>query len=210
MSNTSEDNLVNLHIAEYQALTTRASYWIVLQVGLLPIIPIYLAMASQVWQYGPVLKEVVIWATLAGMQITGIIWAQTVVEQYGLVRYVECYLRPLAEELVHTNVFWGYEPYLIKRRTIPTSFAEPAVAVISSTLVIITCVSRYWVLSWLKLSWWDACGLVVNLALLYLLWRRRLEAGEIRREWTMFDEKLGERLEEIRKTTETKQTQTNP
>ena len=200
MSDTSEDKLINLHIAEYQALTTRASYWIVLQVGLLPIIPIYLAMAAQVWQYGPVLKEIVIWSTLAGMQITGIVWAQTVVEQYGLVRYVECYLRPLAEEVVHTKLFWGYEPYLIKRRTIPTSFAEPAVAVISSALLIITCVSRYSMHSWLKLSWWDACGFVVNLALLYLLWRRRLEAGEIRREWTMFDKKLGERLEKIRKT----------
>lgn len=202
MSHTNEASLVQLHIAEYQAATTRASYWIVLQVGLLPIIPIYLAMAAQVWQYGPVLKEVVVWATIAGVQIIGIVWAQTVVEQYNLVRYVECYLRPLIEAVVHTNEFWGYEPHLIKRRTIPTSFAEPAVAVISSALLIVTCISRYWIHPWLKLSWWDACGLVVNLCLLYLLWRRRLEAGEIRREWTAFDESLTRRFEDIRKTAE--------
>ena len=202
MSNNTDTALLQLYIAEYQALTTRASYWIVLQVGLLPIIPIYLAMAAQVWQYGPVLKEVVVWATLSGMQIIGIVWAQTIVEQYGLVRYLECYLRPLVEDIVHRSVFWGYEPYLIKRRTIPTSFAEPAVAIISFALLIITCITRYATRLWLRLSWWDACGLIVNLALLYLLWKRRLEASEIRHEWTAFDEKLGQRLEEIRKDTE--------
>jgi hypothetical protein len=37
MSNNTDTALLQLHIAEYQALTTRASYWIVLQVGLLPI-----------------------------------------------------------------------------------------------------------------------------------------------------------------------------
>ncbi len=134
-----------------------------------------------------------------GVQIVGIIWAQTVVEQYGLVRYVECYLRPLIEDLVQTNVFWGYEPYLINRRTIPTSFGEPAVAIISSALLIITAICRYWIHSWLSLSWWDACGLVMNLGLHYLLWRRRLEAAEIRREWTEFDQNLGQSLEALRK-----------
>src|SRR6266446_9227898 len=71
--------LIQLHTSEYQALSTRASYWIVLQVGLLPLIPLYLAMATQVWQYGPSIKRVVIWTTLGGYKL----W-----ESYGLKRWL--------------------------------------------------------------------------------------------------------------------------
>jgi len=39
----------------------------------------------------------------------------------------------------------------------------------------------------------------MNLGLHYLLWRRRLEAAEIRREWTEFDQNLGQSLEALRK-----------
>lgn len=210
MSQTNDASLVQLHIAEYQAVTTRASYWIVLQVGLLPVVPIYLALAAKIWQSGAIVKEVTIWATLAGLQIVGIVWIQTVLEQYALVRYIECYLRPLAWNVVKTTDFWGYEPYMIKHRAIPT-YSEFAVAVLSSVLLIITCVSRYWIHLSVNLSWWDLCGIIVNVGLLIFLWMQTLGTGKIRREWSAYDKKFARRLEEVRKAfgTLAKKTQAN-
>lgn len=200
MSHDNEASLIQLHIAEYQALTTRASYWIVLQVSLLPIIPVYLALAAQVWQSGVIVKEVVIWATLAGLQTVGIVWTHTVLEQYALVRYIECYLRPLTKKVVHTDTFWGYEPYMIRSRPIPETFAEPAIAALSSVLLIITCISRYWMHLQLSISEWDICGVVINVGLLIFLWKQTLGAGKIRREWTADDKKLAQKLEELHTT----------
>ena len=198
MLQPTDSSLIQLHIAEYQALTTRGSYWIVLQVSLLPIIPIYLALAAQMWQSGVILREVVIWMTLAGLQIVGIVWAQTVLEQYALVRYVECYLRPMVEKTMSSADFWGYEPHLIKNRAVATAFAEPTVAILCSAFLMITCITRYRIRPWLNLSWWDICGVMANLGLLVLLWKRTLTAQRIRREWTRFDQKLAEKLERTR------------
>src|SRR5437868_4189465 len=98
----SSNALIQLHIAEYQALTTRGSYWIILQASLIPIVPIYLALAVEVWKSGTIVREVVIWIAVAGLQLIGIVWGQTLVEGYNVVRYIECYLRPLIDKEVGT------------------------------------------------------------------------------------------------------------
>src|SRR5258708_2627795 len=108
--------LTQLHIAEYQALTTRSSYWIILQASLLPAVPIYLALASQVVSKNVMRKEIYVWGALAGLQLIAILWANVLAENYAAVNYIERYLRPLAEDTVRTTLFWGYEPYLTRHR----------------------------------------------------------------------------------------------
>lgn len=78
-------NLTQLHIAEFQALTTRSSYWIILQAGLLPAVPIYLALACQVWTANVVRKEIVVWGALLGLQLIAMLWANVLAENYAAV-----------------------------------------------------------------------------------------------------------------------------
>src|SRR5258708_9039570 len=99
--------LNQLHIAEYQALTTRSSYWIILQASLFPAVPIYLALAVQVWSANVMRKEIVVWGALAGLQLIGILWANVLAENYAAVNYIESYLYPLVKKIVRMDLFWA-------------------------------------------------------------------------------------------------------
>jgi hypothetical protein len=47
-SSTTDTALVQLHIAEYQALTTRGTYFITIMAGMFPLFVLYLAVVAQV------------------------------------------------------------------------------------------------------------------------------------------------------------------
>lgn len=183
-----------LHIAEYQALTTRASYWIILQASLLPVVPIYLALAVDVWRSDVIIREVVVWVTLAGLQLIGILWANVLAEYYAAVKYIECYLRPLIEKVVNTNLFWGYEPYLTLHRPTKKYWGEFSIPVLSLGVIVTTCYVRYH-----GYTWRDICGLASNLILFYYLWNKSIKAIRIMREWSSSDTKLAQRLEVARR-----------
>jgi hypothetical protein len=138
------DFLTQLHIAEYQALTTRASYWIVLQFSLLPVVPIYLALAAQVWESHAIVKEVVIWGTVAGVQLVAIVWVHTLLDMFAIVKYLELYLRPLVKNVVDTNkLFWGYELYLIGKRPTPAVWGEIGIPFLTFIVLVATFVIRF-------------------------------------------------------------------
>ncbi|MGA9997667.1 MAG: hypothetical protein WBP93_19790 [Pyrinomonadaceae bacterium] len=196
MSHTNEASLVQLHIAEYQALTTRASYWIVLQFGLLPVVPIYLTLAAQVWESGAIVKEAVIWGTVAGLQLLGLVWTQTLIEMYAAVSYIELYLRPLVKSIVDTDrVFWGYELYLIKNRPAPALWGDLGIPSLILIVLVTTFLIRLRVI-----SRWDICGVIVNLILLSLISLSVWKMRKMRREWSAFDVKLAEKLEKTHRT----------
>ena len=184
MKPANENSLLQLHLAEYQALTTRASYWIVLQVSLVPAVPVYLALAAQVWQAGVIVKGVVVWATLAGLQLIGIVWSQLMLEEYAAVRYIEFYLRPLIKNVVGSDLFWGYEPYLVKHRLIRQGWGEASISVLGLIVFLITLAARI-----PEFSRWDAAGAVINLVILRFLWKHSNRARKARREWSAFDTK---------------------
>src|SRR5438045_9772047 len=117
--NATNNTLLHLHLAEYQALNNRGSYWIVLQYGLMAVVPVYIGIACQAWNLDSIkAKEAVTWATLASLQFVGLLWAMTMLQQFAIVKYQECYLRPLimVDLKPTTDRFWGYEPHLVKRR----------------------------------------------------------------------------------------------
>ena len=195
MSHTNDASLLQLHIAEYQALTTRASYWIVLQFGLLPVIPIYLALAAQVSESGVILKEVVIWGTVAGLQLVALVWAQTALEMFAVVRYIELYLRPLVKSVINTDsVFWGYELYLIKNRPTPALWGEFGVPFLNLIVLVVTFLFRF-----REISRWDIYGVIVNLILLSILLVSTWKVGKMRREWSASDVKPAQKLEKTRR-----------
>src|SRR5205085_5924308 len=165
--------LNQLHIAEYQALTNRASYWIVMQFGLLPVVPAYLVLAIYAWPQITI-KEILIWITLAGLQVIALLWTQALSELYRAVRYIECYLRPRIREGIDTYRFWGYEPYLINHRT--TYRWEFLYPILGSIFIAIILTIRLLQ----NFSWrWDGSGLLLNLMLLTILWLSTIKARRI-------------------------------
>jgi hypothetical protein len=186
--------LNQLHVAEYQALTTRSSYWIILQASLLPAVPIYLALAVQVWSANVMRKEIVVWGALAGLQLIAILWANVLAENYAAVNYIERYLHPLAEDTVGPALFWGYEPYLTLHRPTKRYLGELFIPALGVLVLLATCYVRF-----SAHTRWDVCGSIVNAVLLYFLVRKSLKAVKIIREWSEFDTDRARRLEMLTK-----------
>ena len=186
--------LTQLHIGEYQALTTRSSYWIILQASLLPAVPIYLALAVQVWSANVMRKEIVVWGALAGLQLIALLWANVLAENYAAVNYIERYLRPLAEDTVGAALFWGYEPYLTLHRPTKRYQGEVFIPALGVIVFFTTCYVRS-----STYSRWDIGGGIANAILLYLLLRKSLKAVKIIRQWSVFDSDRAERLETLTK-----------
>src|SRR2546423_8788156 len=88
--------LLQLHIAEYEALMTRTSYALLIQAGLLPIIPVYLYLITQV---PPKMFDqgFLIWISLVGSQVIATVWSNNLGEHYNVIKYLECSLRPKIE-----------------------------------------------------------------------------------------------------------------
>ena len=169
--------LINLHIAEYQALTTRCTYWITMHFALLSVIPIYLTVVAAIWFSGSSIdRRLLFWGSGLILQTLGWIWMQTQGEQYLAVLYMEEVLRPAVKRVINKNQFWCYEPYLAKLR-VSTSFS-PLISpsnwefppVVIATLMVVGAfiyISRSgaWVIS--GYGW---VGLVLYLLFLILLW----------------------------------------
>lgn len=192
LAKVERDNvLIQLHIAEYQALTSRVSNWLVLQAGLLSLVPIYLALAVQVWSSNVIVQEVVVWLTVIGLFHVGLVWAQTLIEHYTAVRYVECYLRPLIKKIVTTDLFWGYEPHLISNRPVPAVTWEYSIPFVGLTVLVATFLVRVSQ----GISAWDIAGVIITFGLMIRLARLSWKAGQIRREWLTCDMEASKALQ---------------
>ncbi|HEX3654523.1 MAG TPA: hypothetical protein VHV55_01885 [Pirellulales bacterium] len=126
--------LVQLHIAEYQALTTRCTYWITLQFSLWPILLLYLALIVQLWTSIP--HEIVLWGSLAVAEFIVLIYYQLNGEHYHCIVYIEEHVRPLIESLIGQRRFWEYEGYLNRARCGKAAWYELAPAIIVAVCVV--------------------------------------------------------------------------
>jgi hypothetical protein len=154
-----------------------------------------LALAAQVWQSGAIVKEVVIWSTVAGLQLVALVWAHTLLEMFAVVRYIELYLRPLVKRVVDTDrMFWGYELYLINNRSAPALWGEFGIPSLTFIILVITFLIRF-----REISRWDIYGVIVNLILLSLVLVSVWKIGKLRREWSASDVRHAQRLEKSRK-----------
>jgi hypothetical protein len=199
----SSNALIQLHVAEYQALTTRASYWIVLQISLLPVVPIYLTLAAELWKSNVIIyREIVIWSTVAGLQLIGIVWAHTVVEQFNVVRYIELYLRPLVKQAAASEIFWNYEPHLSRHRPAVMQWGGYFITLLSLAIVTITGITRYQTGVW---SLWDTLGLILNLIFLVTMSLLFYSAQNMLREWSDSEKNLAQKIDDhIRKINQNK------
>jgi hypothetical protein len=110
------DALLQIHLAEYQALTNRCTYWISIQFALLPLFLVVVGIVAQMWtSYFD--RRLLLLLGMLISELIVIIWIHIGEEIYRTVVYVECKLRPLVRESASTSrTFWAYEASLAARR----------------------------------------------------------------------------------------------
>jgi hypothetical protein len=102
--------LVQVHIAEYAAITNRNTYYMNVSFAFWPALIVYLTLIQYLNSLKPgwSLSLTVSLAAIGSELITWG-WYFCVVEQYKNVRYIETTLKPMLRQLLGTKEFWGYE-----------------------------------------------------------------------------------------------------
>lgn len=149
-------SLIQLHIAEYQALTMRNTYWITLQYFLWPILIGFIGLATQLPNpFDPTLR---IWGVVVVAQVVVVAYYASTLEQYTNVRYIETELKPSISALVGADSFWGYERYLAASRPFHPLFWEIWPLVLSFICVVLPIAIRWYLLFPPKWAHWGAAA----------------------------------------------------
>jgi hypothetical protein len=187
----STDNLqllTQLHIAEYQALTTRATYFITIMAGIFPLFALYIAIVAQVIKpYNGAfidallklltapngVRAAFLWGNFFVFQMMTNVFEQLLLEQYGIVLYLESKLRPL----VGQHDFWNYERFQFQAKKTVSRFGE-----IASLLLVSLCLLLA-VYNLPHFILWDYIGLGANMLLLAWLTLNTINVVRTRLEW---------------------------
>jgi hypothetical protein len=184
--------LIYVHLAEYQTLTTRCTYWITMQYAALTVILVYLSFAASLWN-SVTDRRLLYWGSALILQVIGLFWMQIQGEQYTAILYIERVLRPaLSQAVVHTSQFLCYEPFLARirktHRSIPTVNPElyeipiPIVATVIVLSAFVHALQSNGSRPLLGVGGW--LGLIFNVLPLLLLWKRAIEVRRIRLAFT--------------------------
>ena len=114
--------LLNLYGAEYQALTTRNTYWLTLQYALWPILLLALGLIAQMQKDLGARRTVLFAAWM--IQTIVLAYYSATLEQYTNVNYIERELRPTIGKLINDSSFWRYERYLKEHRGLHPTWWE--------------------------------------------------------------------------------------
>jgi len=105
---------LDLHIAEYNTLTTRSTNVLNIQFVLLTIFMAWVVIIGSNWNAK--YDYIIIWGFLIGAQLISIINVSMAYENYNIICYIESVLKPKIVALINNESFWDYEPYLISKR----------------------------------------------------------------------------------------------
>jgi hypothetical protein len=115
-ANSSSSDMLQLHMAEYNALTSRNTYLMTLQYQLLAALLVFLPLVYLLLKRNIRTNKIAVWGGLIGILGLGIFWAQDLYELFNNVKYIEKYLRPIVDQVAPQKEFWCYEPYLVVGR----------------------------------------------------------------------------------------------
>jgi hypothetical protein len=164
---------IDLHIAEYNAITTRCTNFTYIQNVVLSLIVIWITAMIGFWIAHPD-SYYISWGALLGAQAFGIIFAALVYEQYNMVRYIESYLRPIIIRFVKNDTIWFYESFLITQRKDAYKIWEFSSVIITGILIIVLAIIR---IPW-KLG--DLLGFILNSLAVYMFTMKIYDGAKIR------------------------------
>ena len=148
--------LLQVHLAEYQALTTRNTYWMTLQYALFPILLLFLAIVAQMW--GTFDHKLLVWVSVCAIDAIFFSHYQAGWESYNNVLYLETRLRPEILELLGNGELLGYEDFLKAQRGPVVWWEVPAAAASVALLAIASFCER-------PLSSTDDVGIAIGVLL---------------------------------------------
>lgn len=172
------DKEIDLHIAEYDVLINRATYFINIQFVLLTALIAWVVVLGQIWN--PQLGYIFNWALIIGAQVLGIINANMLWENYCIISYIETDLKPKIIKLTNKDGFWGYEPFLSKlRETKKTKNSMTLMDFIGTLMafIIIIATTIYRFNNWIILDW---LGLILNILLFVVLFMKTYQTVKLR------------------------------
>jgi hypothetical protein len=168
------DALLNVHIAEYEAMTTRCTYFMALQMGLWPLLLLFWPLLAQV--RGAVPNRTLVWLGLLGSQIVLFMYLHLLGEQYLMLVYIENNLRDRVSALIPGTVFWNYERFLPKQRSRTGASTHRLL-----TYAMIAFVALVIVVQW-PFAWSDAPYGIANLVVATVIVHKVVRVGELRRD----------------------------
>ncbi|HMK24988.1 MAG TPA: hypothetical protein VK483_03090 [Chitinophagaceae bacterium] len=170
-----EEMEIQLHIAEYNAMTMRETYLINIQYILPGSIVVWITV--MVGQYISHPTSLICWGTILGAQIFFCISAWLLNEEFIIVNYLETHVRPLLVDLLKNKNIWKYQFFIQNSRKKTHWLWE-------YTGVIIICISILAISFTLK-SWklFDTIGLIINVVVLSHYIFRLTKALKIKWRW---------------------------
>jgi hypothetical protein len=125
---------LQVYLAEYQALTTRNTYWMTLQYALFPILLLFLAIVAQMWETFD--HKLLVWLSVCAIDAIFFSHYQAGWESYNNILYLETTLRKKILELLGNRELLGYEAFLKTQRGTLVWWEPPAAAASLALLAI--------------------------------------------------------------------------
>ena len=170
--------LVQVHVADYQAIATRISRFMALQFVPWPALVVFLSLVASTHKlFDPILLA---WGAAGVAQVAVLTYYFALYEVYNHVRYVETELKPNLAKLLalSTDSFWGYEKYLKKTgKANDPLFGDIGPALVSVVAVTLAALAR------IPGSGWDYVGSLVNGLLLVLTATSAIRVVKVRRDF---------------------------
>jgi hypothetical protein len=171
--------IIDLHAAEYTALTTRVTYVDLFSASVWGLIVAFITVVANSWErIGS--KGVLVWTGAIAVQLMLIVISSFLGDHYSIVLYLETELHGLVAESGINLEFWSYEKFLARRRpteaSTPWEWTVPIVALLPIPFAV-----------WSRWHRWhprDLVGLILSALALPILVFHSANLIKMRREWT--------------------------
>jgi len=109
-----QQTTLQLHIAEYQTLTSRNTYYIYIASSIWPMLILLFVLVVPLWNTAT--SMYILWFMSIATEFVLFMWAENSYLQYENIYYIEYKLRPLIARQLPKEQFWMYEGYLADKR----------------------------------------------------------------------------------------------
>jgi hypothetical protein len=173
------EGIIQLHAAEYMALTTRVTYVDLFSATVWGLIVAFITIVANSWERIAA-RGVLVWTSVIAIQLMLIVISSFMQDHYAIVLYLETDLRRLVVESGIDLEFWSYEKFLAKRRTsavsTPWEWTIPPLALVPIALALWS--------RWYRWHPWDCLGLIASALALPILILYSVNLIKMRGKWT--------------------------
>lgn len=174
---------LDVHLAEYNALTMRNTYWITLQYVVYGIAGAYLGCAAEAAANNNIPLVPLMW--VSGLVLQVLAWGllQIQYEIFNNVEYLERRLKPAVKKLIGSREVWGYEPFLADQRAQPFARFEWKYSLLVLFLFVFVCIVGFiawnvWRGHWTR---WDTMWACANMYVGVIVFKRARQNAGVRR-----------------------------